>query len=92
MKNILLTGGAGYIGSHVTNLLIDQGCNVTIVDSLVTGNKTLLNPKAKFINCDIADTKNISKTLKICCLFLCTACEEVIPYIFLVIYESSYYL
>jgi UDP-glucose 4-epimerase len=63
MKNILLTGGAGYIGSHVTNLLIDQGCNVTIVDNLITGNKTLLNPKAKFINCDIADTKNISKIL-----------------------------
>ena len=63
MKNILLTGGAGYIGSHVTNLLIDHGCNVTIVDSLITGNKTLLNPKAKFINCDIADTKNISKIL-----------------------------
>ena len=63
MKNILLTGGAGYIGSHVTNLLIDQGCNVTIVDSLITGNKTLLNPKAKFINCDIADTKKILKIL-----------------------------
>ena len=63
MKNILLTGGAGYIGSHVTNLLIDQSCNVTIVDSLVTGNKTLLNPKAKFVNCDIADTKNISKII-----------------------------
>jgi UDP-glucose 4-epimerase len=63
MKNILLTGGAGYIGSHVTNLLIDQGCNVTIVDNLITGNKTLLNPKAKFINCDIADTRNISKIL-----------------------------
>ena len=63
MKNILITGGAGYIGSHVTNLLIDQGCNVTIVDSLITGNKTLLNPKAKFINCDIADTKNILKIL-----------------------------
>ena len=63
MKNILLSGGAGYIGSHVANLLIDQGCNVTIVDSLITGNKTLLNPKAKFINCDIADTKNILKIL-----------------------------
>ena len=63
MKNILLTGGAGYIGSHVTNLLIDQGCNVTIVDSLITGNKALLNPKAKFINCDIADTKKILKIL-----------------------------
>jgi len=63
MKNILLTGGAGYIGSHVTNLLIDQGFNVTIIDSLITGNKILINPKAKFINCDIADRENISEVL-----------------------------
>ena len=63
MKNILLTGGAGYIGSHVVNLLIDQGLDVTIIDSLITGNKALLNPKAKFINCDIADTKNVSGVL-----------------------------
>ena len=63
MKNILLTGGAGYIGSHVTNLLIDQGYDVTIIDNLITGNKTLINPKAKFINCDIADIKNISEVL-----------------------------
>ena len=63
MKNILLTGGAGYIGSHVTNLLIDQGYNVTVIDSLITGNKTLINPKTKFINCDIADRENISKVL-----------------------------
>jgi len=63
MKNILLTGGAGYIGSHVANLLIDQGYDVTIIDSLITGNKTLVNPKAKFINCDIADTKNVSGVL-----------------------------
>ena len=63
MKNILLTGGAGYIGSHVTNLLIDQGYNVTIIDSLITGNKTLINPGATFVNCDIADVDNISKVL-----------------------------
>tara|TARA_Y100000768_G_scaffold371923_1_gene339093 strand:- start:291 stop:1274 length:984 start_codon:yes stop_codon:yes gene_type:complete len=63
MKNILLTGGAGYIGSHVTNLLIDQGSNVTVIDNLITGNKNLINPKAKFINCDIADKKNISEVL-----------------------------
>ena len=63
MKNILLTGGAGYIGSHVTNSLIDQGYDVTIIDNLITGNKTLINPKAKFINCDIADIKNISEVL-----------------------------
>ena len=63
MKNILLTGGAGYIGSHVANLLIDQGYDLTIIDSLITGNKTLINPKAKFINCDIADSKYISEIL-----------------------------
>jgi len=63
MKSVLLTGGAGYIGSHVTNLLIDQGCDVTIIDSLITGDKTLINSKAKFINCDIADTKKISEVL-----------------------------
>ena len=63
MKNILLTGGAGYIGSHVTNLLIDRGYYVTIIDNLITGNKILINPKAKFINCDIADTKNILQVL-----------------------------
>ena len=63
MKNILLTGGAGYIGSHVANLLIDQGYDLTIIDSLITGNKTLINPKAEFINCDIADLKYISEIL-----------------------------
>ena len=63
MKKILLTGGAGYIGSHVVNLLVDQGYNVTIIDSLITGHKTLINPKAKFINCDIADRENVSKVL-----------------------------
>ena len=63
MNNILISGGAGYIGSHVTNLLIDQGYNVTVIDSLITGNKTLINPRAKFFNCDIADVENISKVL-----------------------------
>ena len=63
MKNILVTGGAGYIGSHVVNLLVDQGYDVTIIDSLITGNLTLINPKAKFFNCDIANRENISKVL-----------------------------
>ena len=39
---ILLSGGAGYIGSQVSNLLIDAGHKVTIIDSLVTGNKKLV--------------------------------------------------
>ena len=63
MKNFLLTGGAGYIGSHVVNLLIDNGHNVTVIDNLITGNKNLINKKATFYKCDIADEKIINKIL-----------------------------
>ena len=46
MKNILLTGGAGYIGSHVTNLLIDNNFNVSVIDNLVTGNIKRKSPRS----------------------------------------------
>ena len=49
MNNILLTGGAGYIGSQVANLLLDRGHKVTIIDSLITGSKKLVPKKANFI-------------------------------------------
>ena len=54
---VLITGGAGYIGSHVCNLLIDKGYEVTVIDSLVTGNKNLIPKKAKLVVSDIADEK-----------------------------------
>jgi UDP-glucose 4-epimerase len=63
-NNILITGGAGYIGSHVTNLLIDKGYNVTVIDNLITGNKELVNKKANFINCDIADENIINNLIR----------------------------
>jgi len=63
-KNILLTGGAGYIGSHVTNLLIDKGYSVTVIDSLITGHKSLVNKKAKLVISDINNVKKISNLLK----------------------------
>jgi UDP-glucose 4-epimerase len=50
---ILVTGGAGFIGSHVTDLLIEAGHEVVVVDSLVTGRMSNLNPKAKFYKVDI---------------------------------------
>ena len=61
---ILITGGAGYIGSHVSHLLVDRGYNVTIIDSLLTGNKKLIPKKAKFINSDISNVKKINKILQ----------------------------
>jgi len=64
MKNILLTGGAGYIGSHVAHLLIDNGFHVTVIDSLITGNKHLIPLKARLEICDIANVDKISKIIK----------------------------
>ena len=60
---ILITGGAGYIGSHVSNLLLDKGFDVTIIDSLITGNKNLVPKKAKLVISDIADTEKIESVV-----------------------------
>ena len=45
---ILVTGGAGYIGSHVTETLLKKNKKVFLVDNLSTGHKKLINKKAKF--------------------------------------------
>ena len=51
--NILITGGAGFIGSHIADLLIKNKHSVTIIDNLANGNKRNLNPKAEFYQTDI---------------------------------------
>ena len=61
---ILLTGGAGYIGSHTALSLIDNGHSVTIIDNLITGTKKLLPPQAEYHECDMADKKSIENILK----------------------------
>lgn len=50
---ILVTGGAGFIGSHVVDLYIDSGHEVVVVDNLSSGKKQWLNPQAKLIEMDI---------------------------------------
>ncbi len=50
---VLVTGGAGFIGSHVVDLMVDAGHNVVVVDNLSTGRLSNLNPKAKFYQADI---------------------------------------
>ena len=57
----LVTGGAGYIGSTVSNLLLDLGHKVTIIDNLSTGIKKNIPKKAKFYKVDISDTIKIQK-------------------------------
>ena len=57
---VLITGGAGYIGSSIAWYFIDRGHKVTIIDSLVTGKLSNVPKKSKFIKSDIADVKNLN--------------------------------
>lgn len=67
LTNILITGGAGFIGSHVCDLLIKNGYNVIIVDNLSSGFNSNLNKNAKFYNLDITsgNLENVFKENKI---------------------------
>ena len=62
-NNILVTGGAGYIGSHIIELLVKKKFKVFIYDNLVTGYKKLINKKAVFIKGDIKNSKLLIKTI-----------------------------
>jgi UDP-glucose 4-epimerase len=61
---ILITGGAGFIASHVADAYIELGHEVVIVDNLSTGNQSNLNPQAKFIQADITDKAKIQEIIR----------------------------
>ena len=56
-KNVLITGGAGFIGSHLADELIKDGNKVIVIDNLSSGRKENINPEAKFYKIDIRDPK-----------------------------------
>ena len=60
---ILLTGGAGYIGSHVLLSIIENKHDVTVIDDLSTGNIDLIPKNIKLINTNINDSEKISNVL-----------------------------
>ena len=64
VKNILITGGAGYIGSHISEILIKKKKKIFILDNLSTGHKRLINKKAKFILGDITNKNKVKKIFK----------------------------
>ncbi len=61
--NILVTGGAGYIGSATAEALVKAGHSVTVYDSLVTGHRAAVPEGASFVEADLADRAVLVKTL-----------------------------
>ena len=63
-KSILVTGGAGYIGSNLSNKFLENRFNVFVIDDLSTGNKKLVSPKVNFYKLDFAEIKKIKNIIR----------------------------
>jgi UDP-glucose 4-epimerase len=61
--NILVTGGAGYIGSATAEALLQAGHTVTVYDSLITGHRQAVPSEAKFVEAALEDRRTLSKVL-----------------------------
>ena len=55
MQKVVVTGGAGFIGSNLVDFLIEQGLHVIIIDNLSTGQVENINPDAEFIHADLSE-------------------------------------
>ena len=60
---MLVTGGAGFIGSHVTRVLLGAGHAVTVLDNLSSGRRDLVPPEAAFIRGDLKDERRLPEWL-----------------------------
>ena len=56
MKHVLVTGGAGFIGSHLVDAYLERGWRVSIIDNLSTGERANVNPAAEFHEADLRDS------------------------------------
>lgn len=64
MGSILVTGGAGYIGSHTVRLLLEKKVQVVVLDSLVTGHRGAVPSKVPFYQGDICDAELVQKIIE----------------------------
>ncbi len=58
-KKFIVTGGAGFIGSHLVDAIIARGDEVIVIDNLATGKRENVNPNAKFVRVDIRNFEEI---------------------------------
>lgn len=78
MARYLVTGGAGFIGSHLVDKLIEQNNKVIIIDNLSSGKKENLNPKAIFFEVDICEFEKIRQLFEgVDCVFHLAAIPSV---------------
>ena len=83
MKKVLITGGAGFIGHHLANELIDLNFKVNILDNLSTGKKSNIPKKSLFFFGDVNDKKLLNKASNNCnIIFHLAACTELQKSIF----------
>jgi len=61
---ILVTGGAGYIGSVVTEELLNDGHEAVVLDSLYKGHRSAVDPRARFVQADLTDSETLREVLK----------------------------
>jgi nucleoside-diphosphate-sugar epimerase len=69
IKKALITGGAGFIGSHIAEALVQQGCDITVLDNLDTGhleNLESIKDDITFVRGDIQDEKALEEVTKGC--------------------------
>ena len=79
----LVTGGAGFIGSHIVDQLISNGAKVKVIDNLSTGSIKNINSKADFIKCDITNSKMVKKIMHGCDTIFHLAAFTSVPLSFL---------
>lgn len=82
MRQILVTGGAGFIGSHTVDVLLSQGANVIVFDNLLSGklsNLDLSHPHLKFIQGDILDYPALQAAMAGCDAVLHLAALPSVP-------------
>lgn len=63
-KHVVVTGGAGFIGSNIVDAYVERGWRVTVIDNLSSGDRRNLNPAAEFIEGDVTNPDDIRRALR----------------------------